>query len=97
MMEGLQVAQRSAQSAGRAEILPMEVLLALLEQEDGVLAAVLQKAGADPSRLAKTLTEQLARQPRQHGGVAGSPGIGAARTPAMRTVTYFLIVVSLLL
>ena len=72
------MAQRSAQSAGRAEILPMEVLLALLEQEDGVLAAVLQKAGADPSRLAKTLTEQLARQPRQHGGVAGSPGIGAA-------------------
>ena len=72
------MAQRSAQSAGRAEISPMEVLLALLEQEGGVLTAVLQKAGADPSRLARVLTEQLTRQPRQQGGVAGSPGIGAA-------------------
>ncbi len=78
MMEALQAAQRSAQSAGRAEIMPAEVLLALLEQEGGVFASVLQKAGADLARLAKSLKEQLARQPRQQGGVVGSPGIGAA-------------------
>ncbi len=78
LMEGLQAAQRAAQSAGRAEILPAEVLLALLQQEGGVLAAVLQKAGVQPRRVEELLERELARQPRQQGGVAQSPGIGAA-------------------
>ena len=78
MMESLQAAQRASQSAGRAEILPAQVLLAMLHQEGGVLGAVLQKTGADASRLERSLTDLLARQPRQQGAVASSPGIGAA-------------------
>ncbi len=78
MMESLQTAQRAAQSAGRAEMLPAEVLLAMLHQEGGVLGAVLQKAGADAHRLETSLADLLSRQPRQQGAVAGSPGIGAA-------------------
>ena len=78
MMESLQAAQRASQAAGRAEILPAQVLLAMLHQEGGVLGAVLQKTGADASKLERSLTDLLARQPRQQGAVAGSPGIGAA-------------------
>ncbi len=78
MMESLQAAQRASQAAGRAEILPAQVLLAMLHQEGSVLGAVLQKTGADASKLERSLTDLLARQPRQQGAVAGSPGIGAA-------------------
>lgn len=75
MMEGLQAAQRAAQSAGRARIYPSELLLALIRQEGGVLESVLNKAGVDSDRLAATLEQHLARQPRQTGAVVGSPGI----------------------
>ena len=77
-MEGLQAAQRAAQAGGRAEILPAEVLLALLGQEGGVLSSVLTKAGVDARALASALAAELQREPRQQGGVAQSPGIGSA-------------------
>ena len=75
-MEGLQAAQRAAQSAGRAQIYPAELLLALVRQEGGVLGAVLTRAGVDKGRLQRELEAQLERQPRQQGGVVQSPGIG---------------------
>lgn len=77
LMEGLQAAQKAAQSSGRAQIYPAEVILALVEQEGGVLASVLKKAGVEPQRLAAAMRELLAKQPRQRGAVAGSPGISA--------------------
>ena len=77
-MEGLQAAQRAAQAGGRAEILPAEVLLALVQQEGGVLSSVLGKAGVDARRLAGALGELISRHPRQQGAVAQSPGIGSA-------------------
>lgn len=78
MMEALQTAQKAAQAGGRAQIYPAEVLLALVQQEGGVLASVLNRAGVDAGRLATLLREWLNRQPRQTGAVAGSPGIGPA-------------------
>ena len=75
-MEGLQASQKAAQSAGRAQIYPAELLLALVQQEGGVLSAVLTRAGVDSARLQRELEQQLDRQPRQRGGVAQSPGIG---------------------
>lgn len=76
-MEGLQAAQKAAQSGGRAQIYPAEVILALVEQEGGVLAAVLKKAGVEPRRFADAMRGLLAKQPSQRGAVAGSPGISA--------------------
>lgn len=75
LMEGLQAAQKAAQSGGRAQIYPAELVLALVEQEGGVLASVLKKAGVEPPRFAAAMRELLDRQPRQRGAVAGSPGI----------------------
>lgn len=77
LMEALQAAQKKAQSGGRAQIYPAELLLALVEQQGGVLASVLNKAGVDPARLSTALQSELAKKPRQTGAVAQSPGIGA--------------------
>ena len=76
LMEALQAAQKRAQSGGRAQIYPAELLLALVEQEGGVLASVLNKAGVEPSRIASALQAELERKPHQTGAVAQSPGIG---------------------
>ena len=77
-MEGLQAAQKAAAAGGRAEIYPAEVLLALVQQEGGVLTAVLQKSGVDAAQLRRELEGWLSRQPRQQGAVASGAGIGPA-------------------
>ena len=76
LMEALQAAQKKAQSGGRAQIYPAELLLALVEQAGGVLASVLKKAGVDPEAMANALQRELERKPRQTGAVTQSPGIG---------------------
>ena len=76
VMEALQAAQKRAQGGGRAQIYPAEVLLAMVEQEGGVLSGVLKKAGVEPRRLAAALQAELERKPRQTGAAAQSPGIG---------------------
>ena len=76
LLEGLQRAQKQAQSGGRAQIYPAELLLALTEQEGGVLRSVLKRTGAEPTTLETTLTNELQKLPRQTGAVAQSPGIG---------------------
>ncbi len=77
-MEGLQAAQKAAAAGGRAEIYPAEVLLALIQQEGGVLSSVLQKAGINAAQLTHELESWLSRQPHQQGAVASGAGIGAA-------------------
>ncbi len=75
-MEALQAAQKAASAAGRAQIYPAELMLALVQQEGGVLASVLNKAGVNPRTLATALENELARQPRQQGGSMQGAGIG---------------------
>ncbi len=76
LMEALQSAQKAAGAAGRAQIYPAELLLALVRQESGVLASILNKAGVQPGKLATALENELARQPRQQGGSLQSAGLG---------------------
>lgn len=77
LMEALQVSQKKAQSAGRAQIYPAELMLALLQQEGGVLSSVLKKAGVETARLEAALVNELGKQPSQRGAVAQSPGLSA--------------------
>lgn len=77
LMEALQVSQKKAQSAGRAQIYPAELMLALLQQEAGVLSSVLKKAGVETARLEASLVNELGKQPSQRGAVAQSPGLSA--------------------
>ncbi len=78
MMEALQAAQKAAQAGGRAQIYPAEVMLALVQQEGGVLSSVLSKAGVESARMAAGLRELVQREPRQSGAVGAAPGIGPA-------------------
>ncbi|MGN0828235.1 MAG: ATP-dependent chaperone ClpB [Akkermansia sp.] len=78
LTEGLLAAQKAAQSSGRAQILPADLLLALVQSEGSVLAAVLNKAGVDPQRLTRELRQRLEREPRQMGGVVQSAGLSPA-------------------
>ena len=78
LTEGLLAAQKAAQTGGRAQILPADLLLALVQSEGSVLAAVLNKAGVDPQRLTRELRQRLEREPRQMGGVVQSAGLSPA-------------------
>lgn len=71
------MSQKKAQSAGRAQIYPAELMLALLQQEAGVLSSVLKKAGVETARLEASLVNELGKQPSQRGAVAQSPGLSA--------------------
>ncbi|NUP90042.1 MAG: ATP-dependent chaperone ClpB [Candidatus Sumerlaeia bacterium] len=72
--EALQAAASAASEAGHAEILPEHLLVALLAQEEGVVAPILQKIGARPAAIAADVREWLARQPRVAGGTNAQIG-----------------------
>ena len=71
--EALAQAQSIALRFGHTETDGEHLLLALLEQEGGLVPRLLQAAGADASALAKALEGDLARRPRVTGPGA-APG-----------------------
>ena len=71
--EALHDAQTKALRFGHTEVDGEHLLLALLDQAEGIAPRLLAQAGADPDRLRKALEAELARRPRVSGpGV--SPG-----------------------
>jgi ATP-dependent Clp protease ATP-binding subunit ClpB len=65
--EALHDAQTLALARGHTEVDGEHLLLALLEQPDGLVPRLLTAAGADPVRLHRDLEEDLARRPRVSG------------------------------
>ena len=71
--EALHDAQTKALRFGHTEVDGEHLLLALLDQPDGIVPRLLTQAGADPDRLRPALETELSRRPRVTGpGV--SPG-----------------------
>jgi ATP-dependent Clp protease ATP-binding subunit ClpB len=71
--EALHDAQTKALRFGHTEVDGEHLLLALLDQADGIVPRLLAQAGADPDQLRSGLEAELARRPRVSGpGV--SPG-----------------------
>jgi ATP-dependent Clp protease ATP-binding subunit ClpB len=70
LQEALQNAQRIASKSAHAEWKSTHVLLALLQQDDGVTLPILQKAGVDTTRLRAATAAALDREPRVHGASA---------------------------
>jgi ATP-dependent Clp protease ATP-binding subunit ClpB len=66
--EALERAQRLARDRSHQELRPEHLLVALLDERAGTIAAVLQKLGVDPVSLAKTGEAALASLPRVQGG-----------------------------
>jgi ATP-dependent Clp protease ATP-binding subunit ClpB len=76
--EALHDAQTTALRFGHVEVDGEHLLLALLDQTEGLVAPLLARAGADPDRLREDLEAELGRRPRVTG-----PGV----TPGQVHVT----------
>ncbi len=74
--EALAAAQRLAGARRNAQVGPHHVLLALLEQEGGIVAPVLRRAGADPEAVRRRANEALDVLPTVTGGAA-APTLGS--------------------
>ncbi len=71
--EALQDASERASRFGNPEISPEHVLAAMLDQDGGVAAPLLQKAGADVGALREAITGKIGALPRVSGGA--QPGM----------------------
>jgi ATP-dependent Clp protease ATP-binding subunit ClpB len=69
--EALQEAQAIARKRDHQEILPEHLLAALLEQQDGLVAPLLQRVGAEPRLIQQRLEDELRKVAQVHGGEGG--------------------------
>lgn len=79
--EALQSAAASASRRGNPELIPEHLLVAVLEQDGGVGAALVQRAGADPKALIKDFEARVAGLPKVSGGA--EPSFGRRAVPLL--------------
>jgi len=65
--EAVQAAQEIAAKRKQQQIETEHLVLALLDQQDGVVVPILKKLGADPGRLRTDVEEALGRLPAVEG------------------------------
>jgi ATP-dependent Clp protease ATP-binding subunit ClpB len=68
--EAFAASQKAAEANGQQQIEPEHLLLALLEQSEGIVVPILQKLGADVAALRASLSDAIAAMPK----VSGAPG-----------------------
>src|SRR5258708_28087740 len=66
--EAIQAAQSLADQHGHQAVEPEHVLVALLQQREGVVGPVLAKLGARPETIQQALEAELAKAPTVRGG-----------------------------
>src|ERR687885_1965620 len=76
--EAFAAAQRIAQARRNPQVTAHHLLVALLEQDGGIVVPVLQRAGADPEGLRRRANEALDDQPKVTGDTGESPGFDYA-------------------
>ena len=74
-------AQHLAEEMNHAQIEPEHLLLALVEQQDGIVPALLRKMEVDPKPVADLVRAELSKQPAAYGG--SQPAL----SPRLRKVT----------
>ena len=77
--EALQAAQGLAADNGNAEVLPMHLLGALLEDKEGVVLPVLERVGVGVAALRQAVAVQITKLPKVSGGNA-QPGMSQTLT-----------------
>ncbi|HEY2469300.1 MAG TPA: ATP-dependent chaperone ClpB [Terracidiphilus sp.] len=80
--EAMQQAQGRAAEFGNPEIQPVHLMLALIEDREGVIPAVLEKIGVPTERLETNLHQIEEKLPRVQGSSA-QPGPGSALTKVL--------------
>jgi ATP-dependent Clp protease ATP-binding subunit ClpB len=71
--EAILASRQVAESLSHAQIEPEHLLIALAEQADGVVPALLRKLTLDPAEVAGAVRAEIARGPQAYGGA--EPGI----------------------
>jgi ATP-dependent Clp protease ATP-binding subunit ClpB len=71
--EAIAGAQQLAERSSHAQIEPEHLLVALIEQREGVVPELLRKMNADPAAIGRAARELLARIPQAYGG--SQPGL----------------------
>src|SRR4029078_2251926 len=66
--DALASAQAAAQAAGKPELTPAHLAVALLSEPEGVMSALLAKLDVDARVLATELSQRLEKLPRTSGG-----------------------------
>ena len=79
--EAILAAQQLAEQMSHAQIEPEHLLVALVEQREGIVPEVLRKMSADPVQIGRAARELLSRIPSAYGG--SQPGI----SPRLKLVT----------
>jgi ATP-dependent Clp protease ATP-binding subunit ClpB len=77
VQEALQAAQTLASQHGHPGIEAEHLLMAFLDQPEGIAGAILKKLGGDPGQVASELKKALGKQPRVEGAGLGQPGMTA--------------------
>jgi ATP-dependent Clp protease ATP-binding subunit ClpB len=85
--DALSVAIRRAAADGTPQVDPVHLLLALVEQQDGLAVQLLRHIGVDPVLIAKRAEERLAQLPRMHGDTASAPETSRPLLKAIATAT----------
>src|ERR687892_428138 len=75
--EALAAAQLLAGARRNPEVAPPHLLLALLEQEGGIVVPVLRRAGADPERVRRRAGEAADLLPTVTGHAEATPALGS--------------------
>lgn len=68
MQNALEEAVQKAESSQHSEVVPAHMILALLEQKDGVIRPLLEKLGVSPDSVKEAMEAILAKLPRSYGG-----------------------------
>src|SRR5919112_2952629 len=76
--EAFAAAQRIARARRNPQVTPHHLLVALLEQEGGIVAPVLERAGADVEGVRRRANETLDAQPKVTGDADQAPGFDYA-------------------
>ena len=77
--EAIAAAQQLAEGEGHAELTSLHLLLSLVDQPDGVVAAVIERMGKEPSALADAVRAELAKLPKVTGTTQLTLGADARR------------------
>ncbi|MFC8716816.1 ATP-dependent chaperone ClpB [Kitasatospora sp. NPDC057198] len=73
--EALSSAIRQASAAGNPDVKPVHILLALLDQPEGLARPLLEAVGADAGRVAAAARQQAAALPAAQGSTVAAPNL----------------------
>src|SRR4051794_40993573 len=65
--EAVQHAQQLAEDRGNSQLMPLHLLKALLDEEQGIVRPLIQKIGANVGQLQSIVDSELARLPKMSG------------------------------